>query len=289
MSAPASFAAAESPRDREAWFGRVRSALSAGRLAPYLGPGVLELAPGAPVPASYEALAEFIGARVALPRRARGNAWAAAQFVESRQHRATVTALMKQAFSAEVGALTIHRFLAELTPPLIVDSWYDSALRQAFAEKQDWIEVQGITRAGIGEARWFRAYDPGGAEVPIASAAAAKTLIYKPHGGARPAGNFLISDADYVEVLTEIDIQNPIPECVRERRTDLGFLFIGCHFNDQMLRTYARQIQKRSRGPNYAVFAHDRLTRMERRFALELGLDVVYCPLHEAIERLITS
>ena len=289
MSTGASFAVAESPAGLDAWFSRVGGALRAGRLAPYLGPGLLALVPDAPVPTSYEALAEFIATKVALPRRARGNAWAAAQFVESQRHRATLTALMKQAFAAEVAPQPIHSWLAGLAPPLVVDSWYDSALRQALEGRTDWVEVQGITRAGIGEARWFRAYDSEGAEVSIAAARAARTLIYKPHGGARPAGNFLISDADYVEVLTEIDIQNPIPECVRERRAEIGFLFLGCHFDDQMLRTYARQIQKRSRGPNYAIFEHDRLTRMERRFALELGLDLVFCPMHEAVERLLAS
>lgn len=275
--------------DRKSWFERVRAELQGGRLAPYLGPGLLSLAPSASVPDSYEKLAEFLGTKVALPRRARGNAWAAAQFVESRQHRASVTALMKQAFAAEVAPLPIHRLLVDLAPPLIVDSWYDDALRQAFTGKEGWLEVQGITRAGIGEARWFRAYDAAGESVPIEAANAAKTLVYKPHGGARPAGNFLITDADYVEVLTEIDIQNPIPECVRQRRTNVGFLFLGCHFNDQMLRTYARQIQKRSRGPNYAVFEHDQLTRMERRFAAEIGLDIMVCPLQEAVERLLTA
>lgn len=280
---------ASNPPDRKAWFERVRAELQAGRLAPYLGPGLLSLAPSAPVPDSYEKLAEFLATKVALPKRARGNAWAAAQFVESRQHRASVTALMKQAFAAEVAALPIHRWLVDLAPPLIVDSWYDDGLRQAFAGKAGWLEVQGITRAGIGEARWFRAYDAAGESVPIEAASAAKTLVYKPHGGVRPAGNFLITDADYVEVLTEIDIQNPIPECVRQRRTEVGFLFLGCHFNDQMLRTYARQIQKRSRGPNYAVFESEQLTRMERRFAAEIGLDIIVCPLPEAIERLLTA
>jgi hypothetical protein len=287
MSRVASEMIAQSRESLEAWFGRVRGELRAGRLAPYLGPGVIEVVPGVSVPTSYEALAAFIGKKVALPRRARGNAWAAAQFVESRQHRATVTALLKEAFAADVAPQPLHRFLADLAPPLIVDSWYDAALRRAFAKEADWVEVQGITRAGIGEARWFRAYDARGAEVPIAAARGAKTLVYKPHGGVAPAGNFLISDADYVEVLTEIDIQNPIPECVRERRAEVGFLFLGCRFNDQMLRTYARQIQKRSRGPNYAVFPDSALTRMEQRFAAELGLDVVVCPLQEALERLV--
>jgi hypothetical protein len=288
MSALAEVVTTAAPLDRDAWFERVRGELRAGRLAPYLGPGLLALAPSVAVPASYEKLAEFLGTKVSLPRRARGNAWAAAQFIESRQHRQSVTALMGQAFANDPPPLPFHRFLVDLAPPLIVDSWYDGALRQAFAGNPGFIEVQGITRAGIGEARWFRAYDAAGGNVPIQAASTAKTLVYKPHGGVKPANNYLITDADYVEVLTEIDIQNPIPECVRERRGSVGFLFLGCHFNDQMLRTYARQIQKRSRGPNYAVFEHGELTRMERRFAAEIGLDIVVCPLQEAVERLLT-
>jgi len=289
MSATSQLVLPPRNRDRDAWFDQVRGALRAGQLAPYLGPGLLALSPNVAIPTSYEQLAEFLGSRVTLPRRAKGNAWASAQFVESRQHRSSVTALLNQAFAAHVPPLAFHRFLVDLAPPLIVDTWYDSALRQAFASKPGWVEVQGITRAGIGEARWFRAYDGAGDAVSLDVAAAAKTLVYKPHGGIEPAGNYLITDADYVEVLTEIDIQNPIPECVRQRRSELGFLFLGCPFNDQMLRTYARQIQKRSRGPNFAVFERDELTRMERRFAAEIGLDIVICPLQEAVERLISS
>ena len=43
---------------------------------------------------SPELLADWFGGKVALPRRARGNAWAAAQHIESYKHRNTVTALM---------------------------------------------------------------------------------------------------------------------------------------------------------------------------------------------------
>ena len=78
-------------------------------------------------------------------------------------------------------------------------------------------------------------------------------MLYSPHGGVRPAKNFLVADSDYVEVLTEIDIQTPIPAAVKAARADRGFLFLGCRFDDQMLRTYARQIMKRSKGPHFAV------------------------------------
>ena len=133
-------------------------------------------------------------------------------------------------------------YLASLPLPMIVDAWYDGAMRTALAQRSDWGEIQGITRAGIGEDRWYRFYDAAGAEATRADAEGWKTILYKPHGGIAPAKNFLISDADYVEVLTEIDIQTPIPDVVKDRRTERSFLFMGCRFHDQLLRTYARQI-----------------------------------------------
>ena len=46
---------------------------------------------------------------------------------------------------------------------MIVDTWYDGAMRPALDERTDWGEVQGITRAGIGEDRWYRFYNAAGA------------------------------------------------------------------------------------------------------------------------------
>jgi 2Fe-2S ferredoxin len=49
---------------------------------------------------------------------------------------------------------------------------------------------------------------------------------------------------------------------VQQRRAALGFVFLGCRFNDQLPRAFARQIMKRSAGPHYAVLP-DEPTRME--------------------------
>ena len=76
-----------------------------------------------------EALAAFFGTKVALPRRAKGNAWAAAQHIESYKHRSTVTALMSEAFATPVEPTRLHHHLASLRLPMIVDSlvrWRDA-------------------------------------------------------------------------------------------------------------------------------------------------------------------
>lgn len=149
--------------------------------------------------------------------------------------------------------------------------------------------MQGITRAGLGEDRWYRFYDAAGGEVDHDAAQSWSTVLYKPHGGVLPARNFLISDADYVEVLTEIDIQTPIPDVVKERRSGRSFLFIGCRFNDQLLRTYARQLTKRSAGVHYAIVEPDVLSRNELRFLVEQGLTPLAIPLPRAIEILLAG
>ena len=269
----------------------VAPALRAGEIIPYLGSGISALSmPAAPgtAPMSPDDLAAFFGTKVTLPRRAAGNAWASAQYIESYKHRSTVTALMAEAFATPVPPTPFHGWLAGLDLPLIVDSWYAGEMRQALAAmRDDWVEVQGITRAGIGEDRWYRFYGPEGGESSAEAAAAARTLLYTPHGGMLPAQNFLITDADYVEILTEIDIQTPIPEAVRQRRTGKPFLFLGCRFHDQLLRSYARQIIKRSGDPHYAVVDLGSLTRNEVRFLDEQNITPIDMPLGTFLDTLI--
>ncbi|WP_454645016.1 SIR2 family NAD-dependent protein deacylase [Bradyrhizobium liaoningense] len=283
MNAPVPQIDFAAPADAEAILSDVVARLRGGNVVPYLGPGVAELG-GPAVPMNPEALAAFFGTKIALPRRARGNAWASAQHIESTRHRATVTALMVEAFATPVAPTALHRHLATMSLPLVVDSWYDGAMRSALAGRVDWGEIQGITRAGIGEDRWYRFYDATGQEVDRARAKDWTTILYKPHGSVAPAKNFLISDADYVEVLTEIDIQTPIPDEVKARRTGRSFLFLGCRFNDQLLRTYVRQVSKRSADIHYAVVEPDMLSKNELRFLVSQGLTPLAIPLARAVE-----
>jgi hypothetical protein len=274
--------------DAEAALDALSAPLRAGTIIPYLGPALASLSKPE-VPMTPEALAAFFGTKVALPRRAKGNAWASAQHIESMKHRSSLSALMAEAFAAPVEPTPFHHYLASLRLPMIVDTWYDGAMREALRSHSEWGEIQGITRAGIGESRWYRYYDAAGGETDRAAAERWTTLLYKPHGSIVPARNFLISDADYVEVLTEIDIQTPIPDPVKNRRTERSFLFIGCRFHDQLLRTYARQIAKRSTAARYVVVEPDSLTKNEVRFFAAQGMTPIAVPLARAVEILLEA
>lgn len=262
----------------------VAASLAADRLVPYLGPGLLTLEGPASVPTLPEEVARELHRRAPAPSRIRGNMWSVAQFIESRRHRKTLRAFMADIFDKPRQPGALHRRLAGLPLSLIVDSWYDGNMRAALldAERRDFVDVQGVSRAGIGADAWFEAYAPDDAPIVGGVPSSTATVLYCPHGSILPGGNMLVADSDYVEVLTEIDIQTPIPDIVKARRAERGFLFLGCRFHDQMLRTYARQIMKRSSGPHYAVADAGVLTANETRFLAAERITLIDLPLAEA-------
>jgi len=262
--------------DRDRTLAAIAEGIRAGRLVPYVGPGAI---PFGIVPTTPEEIAAELHKRVPAPGRIRTNMWSVAQFIEQRRHRKTLVALMSDIFRAPVEPTELHRKLASMPIPLIVDVWYDGAMRAALTTRADWAEIQGITRALENSDIWFKAYDSSGAQIAPVAANAVRTLLYKPHGGVTPAQNYLVADSDYVEVLTEIDIQTPIPDPVKLIRGTRGFVFLGCRFHDQMLRTYARQIIKRSAGPHYALVDRAGLTRNEVKFFDEIGAILVEAPV----------
>ncbi len=257
--------------------------LTSGRIIPYFGPGVLDLVPGgAPVPSAPEALAAILAGKVTVPHKIRNRLTAAAQFIENFKHRKTLTTYMGVAFAPRVTPSSLHAYVASLSSlPLWVDAWYDDAAQNALAGRSDWGQVQGLSQSEH-FGTWTGYYDAAGGPATEVDAAGWNTLLYKPIGSSRPAGNFLVSDTDYVEVLTEIDIQTPIPPKVQELRTGRHFLFLGCRFNDQLQRTFARQIMKRSSDHHWAVLPGE-LTRNELRFLEEQNIQPINMPLQQFV------
>jgi hypothetical protein len=272
--------------------GRIAAALVGGRLAPYLGPELLLLEEAnAWLPVRPETLAERLARRAPVPGRLRRNLTATAQYIENFRHRRVLRGLVREVFTDRAVPTRLHHLLAALPLPLVVDVGYDAAMAGALAEHRDgaeWGQAQAVSRADVKADVWTQHYAAGGEPVEPRASAAWTTLLYKPFGSILPEANFLISDSDFVEVLTEIDIQTPIPDSVQLRRSGLGFVFIGCRFDNQLARTYARQVIKRSNGPHFAVLAGD-LTANEARFLVEQGIQRIDLDTGAFVERLLDA
>ncbi|CAG0950595.1 hypothetical protein MTYP_00169 [Methylophilaceae bacterium] len=266
----------------------IADSLAAGTLIPYLGPAVLSLAPeGCPVPATPDDLVKLLTSKVSVPHKIRNNLTAAAQFIENFKHRKTVVSLMSDAFAPGVEPNALHRFIAGRQFPLVVDTWYDDAMARAMFGQGHWGQIQGVSQSEhFGS--WVNYFNDKGDQVEADEADRWQTVLYKPLGSIIPARNFIISDSDYVEVLTEIDIQTPIPPRVQALRSGKNFLFLGCRFNNQLTRTYARQVMKRSSDKHWAVIEGP-LTRMEQKFLEEQDITRIDLPLAQFVEWLQTG
>jgi hypothetical protein len=154
-------------------------------------------------------------AKVSVPHKIRKRLTQAAQFIENFKHRKSVVHLMNEAFSSVPTPSALHLALAASNAGLWVDTWYDDTFAAGLAQLPGRLgAVQGLSQSEhFGD--WTGAYAADGTALrsclPIRGAAPA----YKPLGSHGPAGNYLVSDSDYVEVLTEIDIQTPIPAAVQ--------------------------------------------------------------------------
>jgi len=263
--------------------------LGEARVVPYLGPGALALCGPHGVPSTPPVLCAGLTRRVGVPHKIRSRLTQAAQFIENFKHRKTLVTLMNEAFAATAAPSALHLALARCAAPLVVDTWYDDTMLAALRcgrPQADWGQVQALAQSEH-FGTWTQAYDAAGTAVDEPLAAWC-TLLYRPIGGRSPAGNYLVSDSDFVEVLTEIDIQTPIPARVQELRKGRSFLFLGCRFDDQLTRAFARQIMKRSSATHWAVLP-ETPTRMEARFLQEQGIVRIEMPLAQAAQRLFET
>jgi hypothetical protein len=273
--------------DTNALLNEIAAHLEEGGVVPYLGPGVLDLVPGGcPVPKSPEELVKRMVAKSSVPFKIRGNMTATAQYIENFKHRKTLVGIMTEAFAPSVPPTPLHQYLARIVrkPLLIVDAWYDNAMETALLARNLWGQVQGVSQSEH-FGTWVHYFRPNGMQADPFEADTWDTLLYKPMGSISPAKNFLVSDTDFVEVLTEIDIQTPIPDIVQELRSGRHFLFLGCRFRNQLERTFARQVMKRSSDKHWAVLPGE-LTKNEARFLEEQNIARIDMPLDVFVQLL---
>ena len=283
----------------------IRQALRRGDVIPYLGPAVAALGVDIAPPSTPEALVEQITSGATVPHKIRKNLTAAAQYIENFKHRKTLSCLMTKAFASAASPGALHVWLARQPKlPLLVQAWYDDLPQKALGARGGWGSVQGISQAEhYGE--WVHYFRADGSPVPgkefVKDGSGAKapaeapretlqwtTLLYQPLGSVSPAANYIVSDSDYVEVLTEIDIQTPIPEAVQSIRKGRRFLFLGCRFSNQLERSFARQIMKRSSDRHWAVIDGE-LTRNEEKFLREQNITRIDARLVDFIADLTAS
>ncbi len=115
----------------------------------------------------------------------------------------------------------MHDWLAEWRPKYVVDINRDTQLQDTYADEEHTLVV-GLARV-IGTAFRFKVFHYDGSnyfEIPQEQIDKNLPILFKPMGTPKPESNYIASDADYVDYITELMGGFAIPNFLKEYRKD---------------------------------------------------------------------
>ncbi|MFZ2171046.1 MAG: SIR2 family protein, partial [Methylococcaceae bacterium] len=214
-------------------FSEILNGLYENQVIPYLGPGALFDATnkltGAAMPADSNSLILAMNNGNPMAPKLMYEFPRAAMNQELKKGRNFLGQFLTKLYGeTEWTRAAIHDWLAEWRPAYVIDVNRDTQLQQSYADEEHTLIV-GIARISASQFR-FKIYHFDGSEyfeIPQEQVDPKLPILFKPMGTPKPEANFIASDADYVDYITELMGGFAIPEFLKEYRKGKQYLFIG--------------------------------------------------------------
>ena len=260
--------------------------LKNGSIVPYVGPGVLadvtNATTGAPIPADSHSLILAMNDGRPMSPKLMYEFPRAAMNVELKRGRSTVTRFLTRTYGDTLWTRgAVHDWIKAIHPPYVIDINRDTQLQDSYACLKHNLIV-GIARLGGTDFRYKLYYwdtvayhksdviDP---DLPI---------LFKPMGTPKPAPDYVASDADYVDYITELMGGFSIPPVVKALRKGKQYLLMGLRLNRDTERMVMSDIIYDAAQPaGWAMIQEP--TDKERRYCKKLGLELIESDVFELI------
>jgi hypothetical protein len=263
----------------------IQQGLAAGEVIPYLGPGALDGIvdnEGNPIPADSNSLILAMNNGRPMAPKLMYEFPRAAMNLELKRGRSFVTRFLNKCYGeTEWSASPLHSWLAAQQLPCVIDINRDTKLQQAYAGIAHNLII-GIARIGGTDYR-FKLYHYDGKhydEITMEQADTALPLLIKPMGSPVPEPNYIASDADYVDYITELMGGFGVPKFFKEYRLKKRYLLLGMRLSRDTERMVLNDLTY-GRASEAGWVVVEEPTDKERRFCAKLGLDVIEMPLAE--------
>lgn len=260
-------------------FSSIIKGLQEGSVIPYLGAGALRdcthADSGASIPASSDELILAINRGKPMSAKLMYEFPRAAMHIELKSGRSAVNKALSAIYDDEGWQATpLHQWLSGLDLPYIIDINRDTLLQRLYRERPH-ILIEGIARIAGTDYR-YRIFQHEGTyrEIPGGEIPAGMPLLFKPMGSPWPAQNYIASDADYVDYITELMGGFAVPSFVKALRKDKRYLFLGMRFNRDTERMVMSEITRDGSEPlGWALIPEP--TAKEQRFCEKMGITIV--------------
>jgi len=264
-----------------AHFQEILSGLQAGDVVPYLGPyalnGATNVATGEPIPADSDSLIIAMNDGKPMAPKLMYEFPRAAMNLELKRGRSFVNRFLTRLYGEQRWTSTaLHDWLAALQLPYIIDINRDTLLQEAYATQPHTLIV-GISRIGGTDYRFKLHHYDGQAyrEIGLDELDSSLPILFKPMGTPRPEAQFIASDADYVDYITELMGGFGIPPFLKLYRQNKRYLLLGLRLNRDTERMVLADILYGANKPDSGWALIPEPNDKERRFCKKLGLEII--------------
>ncbi len=261
-------------------FSEILSGLYDNQVIPYLGPGVLfdskSKIDGRPIPADSESLILAMNGGKPMAPKLMYEFPRAAMNQELKRGRNFLTQFLDKTYGqTKWSRAAVHEWLGEWRPRYVVDINRDTQLQDTYADEEHTLVV-GLARV-VGTNFRYKVFHYDGStyfEIPQEQIDKNLPVLFKPMGTPKPEANYVASDADYVDFISELMGGFAMPTFLKEYRQDKKYLLLGLALNRDSERMVMSDITygaKEQRG----WFLRKNPTDKEKRFTERLGFELI--------------
>ncbi|MEI6544285.1 MAG: SIR2 family protein [Methylococcales bacterium] len=260
------------------------------RVVPYLGPGVLfdstNKVTGTPIPADSESLILAMNNGKPMAPKLMYEFPRAAMNQELKKGRNFLGQFLTKLYGeTEYTRAAVHNWIAEWKPAYVIDINRDTQLQDSYADEEHTLIV-GVARITASQFR-FRIYQYDGKEYSeIAQEQVDQRLpiLFKPMGSPKPEANYIASDADYVDYITELMGGFAIPDFLKEYRKDKQYLLVGVPLNRDSERMVMSDIIYGANPEHKGWVLNKTPTNKEIRYCKKVGLEILDLDVKDLLE-----
>ncbi len=268
---------------------QILSGLYENTVVPYLGPGVLydvvNKQTGEPIPAGSESLILAMNNGKPMAPKLMYEFPRAAMNQELKRGRNFISQFLTKTYAENQWTrAALHDWLAEWKPNYIVDINRDTQLQQSYADDEHTL-VCGVARITETQFR-YRIYHYDCSqyfEITQEQVDTKLPILFKPMGTPLPDANYIASDADYVDYITELMGGFAIPAFLKEYRKNKQYLLLGMPLNRDSERMVMSDIIYDAKQPKGWVL-NKQPTAKEERFCGRLGLEILDMDVAEFLD-----
>lgn len=259
-------------------------------IVPYLGAGALQGSvdklSGVAIPADSDSLILAMNGGKPMSARLMWEFPRAAMDVELKRGRKAVHNFLEDTYGKRKWTRApLHDWLSSIEPHYVIDTNRDTQLQDTYADQPHTL-IRGTARiVGTNYRFVLNEYVGSGGyrEITQEEVNPALPILFKPMGSPRPDANYIASDADYVDYITELMGGFAIPDFLKEYRKGKQYLFIGMRLQRDTDRMVMSDITYASAEPKgWALIPQP--TDKEVRFCARQGIEIITADVSDLLE-----